>query len=78
MLTKGEYVLRKKAVDSLGTVFLDKLNTQGAKALETITNNRQVVYNNYYNNNANVTQNIDNKSQYLNGIDGLDRLMRYV
>lgn len=78
MLTKGEYVLRKKAVDSLGTVFLDKLNTQGAKALETITNNRQVVYNNYYNNNANVTQNIDNKSQYLNGMDGLDRLMRYV
>lgn len=78
MLTKGEYVLRKKAVDSLGTVFLDKLNNQGAKALETITNNRQVVYNNYYNNNANVTQNIDNKSQYLNGMDGLDRLMRYV
>lgn len=78
MLTKGEYVLRKKAVDSLGTVFLDKLNNQGAKALETITNSKQVVYNNYYNNNANVTQNIDNKSQYLNGMDGLDRLMRYV
>lgn len=78
MLTKGEYVLRKKAVDSLGTIFLDKLNNQGAKALETITNNKQVVYNNYYNNNANVTQNIDNKSQYLNGMDGLDRLMRYV
>ena len=78
MLTKGEYVLRKKAVDSLGTVFLDKLNNQGAKALETITNSRQVVYNNYYNNNASVTQNIDNKSQYLNGMDGLDKLMRYV
>ena len=78
MLTPGEYVLRKKAVDSLGVGFLNNLNKYGVKALETVNNTRQTIGNNYYNNNANLTQNIDNKSQYLNGMDGLDRLMRYV
>lgn len=78
MLTPGEYVLRKKAVDSLGVGFLNNLNKYGVKALETVNNTRQTIVNNYYNNNANLTQNIDNKSQYLNGMDGLDRLMRYV
>lgn len=76
MLTPGEYVLRKRAVDSLGTNFLDNLNRYGIGALRG--NNTTTVVNNYYNNNASVNQNIDNKSNYLNGMYGLDRLMRYV
>lgn len=76
MLTPGEYVLRKRAVDSLGTDFLDNLNRYGIGALRG--NNTTTVVNNYYNNNASVNQNIDNKSNYLNGMYGLDRLMRYV
>lgn len=76
MLTPGEYVLRKRAVDSLGTNFLDNLNRYGIGALRG--NQTTTVVNNYYNNNASVNQNIDNKSNYLNGMYGLDRLMRYV
>lgn len=76
MLTPGEYVLRKRAVDSLGTDFLDNLNRYGIGALRG--NQTTTVVNNYYNNNASVNQNIDNKSNYLNGMYGLDRLMRYV
>ena len=76
MLTPGEYVLRKRAVDSLGTNFLDNLNRFGIGALGG--NRTTTVVNNYYNNNASVNQNIDNKSSYLNGMYGLDRLMRYV
>lgn len=76
MLTPGEYVLRKRAVDSLGTNFLDNLNRFGIGALGG--NRATTVVNNYYNNNASVNQNIDNKSNYLNGMYGLDRLMRYV
>lgn len=76
MLTPGEYVLRKRAVDSLGTDLLDNLNRYGIGALRG--NNTTTVVNNYYNNNASVNQNIDNKSNYLNGMYGLDRLMRYV
>lgn len=80
MLTKGEYVLRKKAVDSIGTAFLNRMNRYGAQALTTVNNggNRTIIHNYYNTNNARMTQNIDNKSQYLNGMDGLDRLMRYV
>ena len=77
MLTPGEYVLRKKAVDSLGTNFLDKLNKYGFSALQKGTG--QTIINNVYNNNnAQISQNIDNKSQYLNGMYGIDKLMRYV
>jgi TP901 family phage tail tape measure protein len=32
-IAKGEYVVRKSAVDSLGVGFMDKLNEQGARAL---------------------------------------------
>lgn len=77
MLTPGEYVLRKKAVDSLGTNFLDELNKYGFSALQKGTG--QTIINNVYNNNnAQISQNIDNKSQYLNGMYGIDKLMRYV
>ena len=77
MLTPGEYVLRRKAVESLGTGFLSNLNQHGVKALQKLGGN--TIINNVYNtNNAKVSQNIDNKSQYLNGMYGLDRLMRYV
>ena len=77
MLTPGEYVLRKKAVDSLGTNFLDKLNKYGFSALQKGTG--QTIINNVYNNNnAQISQNIDNKSQYLNGMYGIDKLMRYI
>lgn len=77
MLTPGEYVLRKKAVDSLGLNFLNNLNKYGNKALQSSSG--QTIINNVYNtNNAKISQNIDNKSQYLNGLFGIDRLMRYV
>lgn len=77
MLTPGEYVLRKKAVESLGLNFLNNLNKYGNKALQS--NSGQTIINNVYNtNNARISQNIDNKSQYLNGLFGIDRLMRYV
>lgn len=77
MLTPGEYVLRKKAVDSLGTNFLNNLNKYGVNALQTM--NKLTIINNVYNtNNAKISQNIDNKSQYLNGMFGVDKLMRYV
>ena len=77
MLTPGEYVLRKKAVESLGLNFLNNLNKYGNQALQS--NSGQTIINNVYNtNNAKISQNIDNKSQYLNGLFGIDRLMRYV
>lgn len=77
MLTPGEYVLRKKAVESLGLNFLNNLNKYGNKALQS--NSGHTIINNVYNtNNAKISQNIDNKSQYLNGLFGIDRLMRYV
>ena len=77
MLTPGEYVLRKKAVDSLGTNLLNNLNTYGVGALQNVA--KSTIINNVYNtNNAQINQNIDNKSQYLNGMFGVDKLMRYV
>ena len=77
MLTPGEYVLRKKAVDSLGTNFLNNLNKFGVNALKSV--GKSTIINNIYNtNNAKISQNIDNKSQYLNGMFGVDKLMRYV
>ena len=77
MLTPGEYVLRKKAVDSLGTNLLNNLNKYGVGALQNVA--KSTIINNVYNtNNAKINQNIDNKSQYLNGMFGVDKLMRYV
>ena len=77
MLTPGEYVLRKKAVDSLGTNLLNNLNKYGVSALQNVA--KSTIINNVYNtNNAQINQNIDNKSQYLNGMVGVDKLMRYV
>lgn len=77
MLTPGEYVLRKKAVDSLGTSFLNNLNKFGVSALQSV--GKSTIINNVYNtNNAKINQNIDNKSQYLNGMFGVEKLMRYV
>lgn len=77
MLTPGEYVLRKKAVDSLGMNFLNNLNRFGVNTLQSVA--KSTIINNVYNtNNAQISQNIDNKSQYLNGMFGLDKLMRYV
>ena len=77
MLTPGEFVIRKKAVDSLGTNFLNGLNQQGNKMLSN-TSNTTIINNVYNNNNAQVSQNIDNKSGYINAMGEIDRLMRYV
>lgn len=77
MLTPGEFVLRKKAVDSIGVGLLRKMNSQGIRALQN-SSSRTIINNIYNNNNAQVTQNVDNKSSYLNSMNGLDRLMRYV
>lgn len=77
MLTEGEFVLRKRVVDSLGLGFVRRLNAYGKGALET--SQGKTVINNYYNtNNAKVTQNVNNRSEYLNGMSNLDKLMRYV
>lgn len=79
MLTPGEYVVRKQAVDSVGRAFMNRLNNIGSQALTNISGGNRTVINNYYNtNNAKVTQNVNNQSQYLNGMNGLDRMMRYV
>ena len=40
--------------------------------------NMNIINNVYNTNNAKISQNIDNKSQYLNGMFGVDKLMRYV
>lgn len=77
MLTEGEYVLRKQAVNSLGLGLVQKLNHEGARALQNLSG-RTIITNVYNNNNAKINQNIDNKSQYLNGMLGMDRLMRFV
>lgn len=77
MLTPGEFVLRKRAVDSIGVGLLRKMNNQGIRALQNVSG-RTIINNIYNNNNAQVTQNVDNKSSYLNSMNGLDRLMRYV
>lgn len=77
MLTPGEFVLRKQAVDSIGVGLLRKMNSQGIRALQN-SSSRTIINNIYNNNNAQVTQNVDNKSSYLNSMNGLDRLMRYV
>lgn len=77
MLTPGEFVIRKQAVDSLGEGFLNRLNRQGNKTLSN-NSNTTIINNVYNNNNAQVSQNIDNKSGYINAMSELDRLMRYV
>lgn len=77
MLTPGEFVVRRRAVESVGMGFMKAINQHGVKALTGLGNS--TIINNIYNtNNASVNQNIDNKSSYLNGMLGLDRLMRYV
>ena len=67
MLTPGEYVHRKKAVDYFGTDFMRRVNAmdvRGAmdallnKASTSIGIGRQSVVNNTVNNNQRVTQNI--------------------
>lgn len=77
MLTPGEYVLLPPRAPipkrfRLSRKLVPRLSTAlGGNRTTTVVNN-------YYNNNASVNQNIDNKSNYLNGMYGLDRLMRYV
>lgn len=75
MLTAGEYVLKRSVSSMLGKQFLDNLNqmnlTQALKALAGHTGNS--VVNNTTNN---ITQNVDNKASFINGLNEIRGVVR--
>ena len=75
MLTAGEYVLKRSVSSMLGKQFLDNLNqmnlTQALKALAGHTGNS--VVNNTTNN---ITQNVDNKASFINGLSEIKGVVR--
>lgn len=75
MLTAGEYVLKRSVSSVLGKQFLDNLNqmnlTQALKALAGHTG--QSVVNNTTNN---ITQNVDNKASFINGLNEIRGVVR--
>lgn len=75
MLTAGEYVLKRSVTSALGQQFLNALNsmnlTQALKHLASRTGNQ--VVNNTTNN---ITQNVDNKASFLNGLTELRGVVR--
>lgn len=75
MLTAGEYVLKRSVSSMLGKQFLDNLNqmnlTQALKALAGHTG--QSVVNNTTNN---ITQNVDNKASFINGLSEIKGVVR--
>lgn len=75
MLTAGEYVLKRSVSSMLGKQFLDNLNqlnlTQALKALAGHT--RHSVVNNTTNN---ITQNVDNKASFINGLNEIRGVVR--
>lgn len=75
MLTAGEYVLKRSVSSMLGKQFLDNLNqlnlTQALKALAGRTGNS--VVNNTTNN---ITQNVDNKASFINGLNEIRGVVR--
>lgn len=71
MLTPGEYVQNKKAVNLFGIDFMRKVNSLDVKgamhelmtrAGGMVSANKSTTINNYYNNNQKVTQNINTNS----------------
>lgn len=75
MLTAGEYVLKRSVTSALGKGFLDKLNQMNLNgALLTLANKTgQSIVNNTTNN---ITQNVDNKASYMNGLSDIGRVVR--
>lgn len=75
MLTAGEYVLKRSVSSMLGKQFLDNLNqlnlTQALKALAGHTGHS--VVNNTTNN---ITQNVDNKASFINGLNDIRGVVR--
>ena len=75
MLTAGEYVLKRSVSSMLGKQFLDNLNqlnlTQALKALAGHTGHS--VVNNTTNN---ITQNVDNKASFINGLNEIRGVVR--
>lgn len=75
MLTAGEYVLKRSVSSMLGKQFLDNLNqmnlTQALKALAGHTGHS--VVNNTTNN---ITQNVDNKASFINGLNEIKGVVR--
>lgn len=75
MLTAGEYVLKRSVSSALGKRFLDNLNqmnlTQALKALAGHTGHS--VVNNTTNN---ITQNVDNKASFINGLNDIKGVVR--
>lgn len=75
MLTAGEYVLKRSVSSMLGKQFLDNLNqlnlTQALKALAGHTGSS--VVNNTTNN---ITQNVDNKASFINGLNEIRGVVR--
>lgn len=75
MLTAGEYVLKRSVSSMLGKQFLDNLNqlnlTQALKALVGHTGHS--VVNNTTNN---ITQNVDNKASFINGLNEIRGVVR--
>lgn len=75
MLTAGEYVLKRSVSSMLGKQFLDNLNqmnlTQALKALAGRTGHS--VVNNTTNN---ITQNVDNKASFINGLSEIKGVVR--
>nr|DAX75285.1 MAG TPA: tail tape measure [Bacteriophage sp.] len=75
MLTAGEYVLKRSVSSMLGKQFLDNLNqmnlTQALKALAVHTSHS--VVNNTTNN---ITQNVDNKASFINGLSEIKGVVR--
>lgn len=75
MLTAGEYVLKRSVSSALGKQFLDNLNqmnlTQALKALAGHVG--QSVVNNTTNN---ITQNVDNKASFINGLNDIKGVVR--
>ena len=75
MLTAGEYVLKRSVSSMLGKQFLDNLNqmnlTQALKVLAGHTGHS--VVNNTTNN---ITQNVDNKASFINGLSEIKGVVR--
>lgn len=75
MLTPGEYVLKRSVSNALGKGFLDALNGLNLSSAMAQLQNKVGgnVTNNTYNN---ITQNVDNKASYLNGLGSIRRVVR--
>lgn len=75
MLTAGEYVLKRSVVSALGKQFLDHLNSMNlVSAMRKLADKTgQTVVNNTTNN---ITQNVDNKASFLNGMGHIKGVVR--